>query len=236
MFEIARMDYTQYRKHFFPKQQDGWDILSCCFASPLPPQRCPARLFIDDNCRPRSAAVVMGDFVFLSGEPKLSFLKEVAGRDGLLLIARNEGWQEQLPALAGESFADYKCYPRYRFSLAAKEDQLQQILSSLPEGMRLERIDQSWFEHSRKVAWMRDFCSQFACWEDYARWGCGFLLTKEGRPLSGASSYLVSGERFHHPGTDRGQPAGQGVRQISQRRTDCRRAGAGNLPRLGCGQ
>lgn len=133
MFEIARMDYTQYRKHFFPKQQDGWDILSCCFASPLPPQRCPARLFIDDNCRPRSAAVVMGDFVFLSGEPKLSFLKEVAGRDGLLLIARNEGWQEQLPALAGESFADYKCYPRYRFSLAAKEDQLQQILSSLPE-------------------------------------------------------------------------------------------------------
>lgn len=92
MFEIARMDYTQYRKHFFPKQQDGWDILSCCFASPLPPQCCPARLFIDDNCRPRSAAVVMGDFVFLSGEPKLSFLKEVAGRDGLLLIARNEGW------------------------------------------------------------------------------------------------------------------------------------------------
>lgn len=196
MFEIARMDYTQYRKHFFPKQQDGWDILSCCFASPLPPQRCPARLFIDDNCKPRSAAVVMGDFVFLSGEPKLSFLKEVAGRDGLLLIARNEGWQEQLPALAGESFADYKCYPRYRFSLAAKEDQLQQILSSLPEGMRLERIDQSWFEHSRKVAWMRDFCSQFACWEDYARWGCGFLLTKEGRPLSGASSYLVSESGF----------------------------------------
>ena len=96
---------------FSPKQQDGWDILSCCFESPLPPQRCPARLFIDDNCRPRSAAVVMGDFVFLSGEPKLSFLKEVAGRDGLLLIARNEGWQEQLPALAGESFADYKCYP-----------------------------------------------------------------------------------------------------------------------------
>ena len=32
MFEIARMDFTQYRKHFFPKQQDGWDILSCCFA------------------------------------------------------------------------------------------------------------------------------------------------------------------------------------------------------------
>ena len=101
MFEIARMDYTQYRKHFFPKQQDGWDILSCCFASPLPPQRCPARLFIDDNCRPRSAAVGM-----------------------------------------------------------------------------------------------RDFCSQFTCWEDYARWGCGFLLTKEGRPLSGASSYLVSESGF----------------------------------------
>ena len=35
MFEIARMDFTQYRKHFFPKQQDGWDILSCCFESPL---------------------------------------------------------------------------------------------------------------------------------------------------------------------------------------------------------
>lgn len=34
MFKIARMDYTQYRKHFFPKQQDGWDILSCCFAKP----------------------------------------------------------------------------------------------------------------------------------------------------------------------------------------------------------
>ena len=77
MFEIARMDFTQYRKHFFPKQQDGWDILSCCFASPLPPQCCPARLFIDDNCRPRSAAVVMGDFVFLSGEPKLSFLRRL---------------------------------------------------------------------------------------------------------------------------------------------------------------
>lgn len=93
----------------------------------------PARLFIDDNCRPRSAAVVMGDFVFLSGEPKLSFLKEVAGRDGLLLIARNEGWQEQLPALAGESFADYKCYPRYRFSLAAKEDHFA-ANSLLPAG------------------------------------------------------------------------------------------------------
>lgn len=193
MVEIAREGYAQYRARFFPERQDRWDILSCCFASPLPPQRCPAKLFADDDCRPRSAAVAMGDFLFLSGEPRLSFLREAIGRDGLLLIARDERWL----TLAEEHFFRCRRYLRYRFSLATGVQQkLQQILSTLPEGMRLEPIGQSWFERSRKIAWMRDFCSQFACWEDYARWGCGFLLTRQGEALSGASSYLVSDSGF----------------------------------------
>ncbi len=192
MFEVPRAEYRQVAAAF---EQMGvrrrWELLSCCFDSPLPEERSPVRLLTDCRAQPHSAAVIMGDFALLYGQADPQLLAGFA-RPGLLLIGSRE-WQQ----LAQERFA-CRSYQRQRFLLRPDErllHHLQQLARPVP-GTRLEPIGERWFSDCRSREWAADFCSQFACFTDYARWGRGILLIQNDEPVSGASSYLVSRTGF----------------------------------------
>lgn len=168
-----------------------WRMLDCCLDSPLPEERCPARLLVDHCAQPHSAAAVMGDFALLYGQADPTLLMEAA-RPGRLLIG-SPAWQR----LAQERLV-CRSYQRQHFLLEPQPTllcRLRQLAQPLP-GTRLEPIDQRWFFYCRGQEWAADFCSQFACDSDYARWGRGVFLLRDGQPVSGASSYLVSRTGF----------------------------------------
>lgn len=198
MMVLQRKDYNRY-KGYFPQiagKEKGWQMLSCCFDSPFSQEQSPASFAVDSREHPSCAAVMMGDFRFFFGKPQAGFLQEAVGeRTNQLVIAPDHRWL----ALAEEIFEDALRYQRQRFRFyrnAQVLNKLRHLSQHLPEGTRLEAIDRYWFEQSRHHTWMYDFCSQFSDYESYRRHGLGFLLTRDGKPLSGASSYLVSNTGF----------------------------------------
>lgn len=183
MQHIEQEKYAEVCKRFFP-EKSGWDMLSCCVDTPA--HRGFVHLFVDCAAAARSVAVQMGDFLFLGGVPDEKFLRSVVDRSGLLLIG--EHWLEMAQRLLGQS----RRYLRYRMQLKNPPSQLP----PLPVGCSLEPIGPHWFAECQKTPWMRDFCSQFACFAQYQRYGMGFVLVRDGQALSGASSYLTSPTGF----------------------------------------
>ncbi|MBS5138096.1 MAG: GNAT family N-acetyltransferase [Negativibacillus massiliensis] len=185
MIVLSRAQYEIYRKMLnIPADTKEWSLLDCCFDSTLN----QAEFVVDRLDGPKSAAIILGDFVFLFGEKNRTFLTELLSeRQTSILMAEEEYLQ-----LAQEIFPKTKRYFRYKMSFQGSLTQLTQWTKSFPQGYCLEAIDEKWFEECKKQEWMKDFCSQFSSYRDYQQYGLGFLLTKEGRALSGASSYLIS--------------------------------------------
>lgn len=185
MIVLNQAQYELYRNMLnIPADTKEWSMLDCCFDSPLN----QAEFMVDRLDCPESAAIVLGDFVFLFREKNRTFLTELlSGRQTSILMAEEEYLQ-----LAQKIFPKTKRYFRYKLSFQGSLTQLTQWTQSLPQGYCLEAIEEKWFEECKKQEWMKDFCSQFSSFQEYRQYGLGFLLTREGRALSGASSYLIS--------------------------------------------
>ncbi len=189
---FAEKKEYEYYKQFFPKlteKTENWKLSDCCFDSPI----AQAKFIINRRNNPTAAAVLMGDFIFCFGTADKIFLSEaVAGRESLILMTPQDGWGEA----AKQLFCKSRAYLRYSFSLSLGSGIYKTDEKPLPVGTELVPIEESWFYQCKKEEWMRDFCSQFADFSEYQRYGMGFLLLKDGKPVSGASSYLVSRSGF----------------------------------------
>lgn len=68
-------------------------------------------------------------------------------------------------------------------------EKLERIAASLDEGYKLKLIDEAIFYESKKHQWTYDWTSQFPDYEGYQKHGLGVVILKDGKPVSGASSY-----------------------------------------------
>jgi len=74
MIVLSRAQYEAYRKMLnIPADTKEWSMLDCCFDSPLN----QAEFVVDRLDGPKSAAIILGDFVFLFGEKNRTFLTEL---------------------------------------------------------------------------------------------------------------------------------------------------------------
>lgn len=191
MILTEKKEYAFYKNAFpeLKEKRKPWDLLDCCFDSPI----AQAKFIINRRDNPTSAAVLMGDFIFCFGTADENFLSEaVAGRESLILMTPKNGWGQA----AKQLFCKSREYLRYSFSLSLRSGNYKTDKKSLPTGTELVPIEESWFYQCRKEEWMQDFCSQFKSFSEYQQYGMGFLLLKDGKPVSGASSYLVSRSGF----------------------------------------
>lgn len=190
MIQLNPQQYPQVAGWFEKDEQARWEMTDCCFDSPLE----QGSVWVDRLEQPQRAAVLLGDFLFLQGRADASFLKQAAVKNGLLLM----GEQDWL-CCAKESFVKTKEYLRYRFDgsgLLQNCEKLRALRDRLPEGMRLQKIDEEWFERCRNEEWMQDFVSQYRSFAEYRSTAGGWLLLAGEQPVSGASCYLASRKGF----------------------------------------
>ena len=83
---------------------------------------------------------------------------------------------EEKQALAEEKNEIYRAY-------------LSEIVSACPPEFALRPIDEQIFRQSRETAWMRDWTSAYADYDEYQRLGFGVVLEKDGEIVAGASAY-----------------------------------------------
>ena len=161
---------------------DGWEetlVWSCL-------QKVMGKIYVTDPNSPRSAFAFVGCFAFYAGEPNRE-LAEHKPEGFVIMTPRDARWA----ALIEECYPDAKRAVRYaikkntRFDLEA----LRRELSRLPEGYELRPIDGELYDLCLQDPVTRDFVSCFGSREKFMELGRGMVILKDGRIVSGASSY-----------------------------------------------
>lgn len=155
-------------------------------------------LWLDEETSPTCALIVSGDIAFFAGDSGgagadqlLHAMTEAyAGRE-LIMTAREEGWFERLRRIVGPEAEEYERYALRKEAEGFNPEQLNAFAQALPVGYRLVPIDGAWYHEVIKEKWSRDFCALFPSEEVFLREGLGYLALWDGKPVSGASSYIA---------------------------------------------
>ena len=161
---------------------EGWDdtaVFSCL-------EGVMGKVLVTDLESPRSAAAVIGGYAFLTGEPD----PELVGfkREGdFVMVPQSEDWSR----LIEERFPDSERAIRYALKKDTRfsRERLLKMAAALPEGYELKRLDGELYDQCVSEPALFDQVGAFGSKEKYLELGRGVAVVKEGRMVSGASSY-----------------------------------------------
>ncbi len=161
---------------------DGWQetlIYSCL-------QGVMGKVFVTDIEAPKSAYAYVGCFAFYAGEPN----KELVANkpDGFVIMTpQNDAWAN----LIEECHPSAKKVTRYATKKDTRfnQDVLKGFVNELPQGYELHEIDAELYNLCLESPVTVDFVSSFESKETFLENGRGMVITKDGRIVSGASSY-----------------------------------------------
>ncbi len=160
----------------------GWQetlIYSCL-------QRVMGKVFVENIENPRSAFAFVGCFGFYAGEPNRELVMNKP--DGfVIMVPQNEVWARLIE----------ECYPaankvtRYAIKKDTRFDveKLQKEVDRLPAGYELRQIDSEIYDKCLENPVTAAFVGCFASKENYLKMGRGMVILKDGKIVSGASSY-----------------------------------------------
>lgn len=134
-----------------------------------------------------AAAADLGDFTFLAGTPSPELI--LPEPDFRILVPGNSGWQRMIETVCGPKARQITRYAFYKDFGCFDRENLGRLAGRLPEGFTLRKVDRERYNQCRKESWSRDFVAQYPTWEAYSARGLGFVAEKNGRLVSGASSY-----------------------------------------------
>ena len=161
---------------------DGWKetlIYSCL-------QKVMGKIYVTDIDDPKAACAYVGCFAFYAGEPdKEIVLNKPAGF--VIMTPQNTAWAE----LIEECYPSAKKVSRYAISKDTRFDRsvLNRFVKELPAGYELREIDSEIYDRCLGNPVTEDFVSSFESKEEYLKKGRGMVIIKNGRIVSGASSY-----------------------------------------------
>ncbi|MDO4803285.1 MAG: GNAT family N-acetyltransferase [Lachnospiraceae bacterium] len=161
---------------------EGWQetlIYSCM-------QKVMGKVYVTDLEQPKSALAHIGCFAFYGGEPERELVM-VRPAGFVIMAPQNEAWAE----LIEECWPSAKKAVRYAIKKDTKFDtaMLKKMANAVPKGYELRKIDGEIYDQCLKDPVTYDFVSSFESKEAYLRLGRGMVLLKDGRIVSGASSY-----------------------------------------------
>ena len=161
---------------------EGWQetmVYSCL-------QKVMGKVFVTNTDHPKSVCAYAGCFAFYAGEPDKEIVKNKP-EGFVIMVPKNEEWAE----LIEECYSGAKKVIRY----AIKKDtifdreKLQGFVNELPAGYEIHEIDADIFDKCLDNPVTEDFVSSFESKESFLKIGRGMVIIKDGRIVSGASSY-----------------------------------------------
>lgn len=160
----------------------GWQetlIYSCL-------QNVMGKIYVTDTQNPMSAFALVGCFGFFAGKPDRKLVSDKP--DGfVIMVPQNEEWA----ALIEECYPSAKRVKRFAIKKDTKFDVelLRREISKLPPGYNLKQIDSDIYDMCLENPVFTDFVSAFENKEQYLKIGRGMVILKDGKIVSGASSY-----------------------------------------------
>lgn len=148
----------------------------------------------DDPQCPKAAMAMLGDFCFFAGRASrelVRFKPEECERDFMIMVPPNEAWAGCIEACFGEKAKKVTRYAIKKEAHVWDLKRLCSIVAGLPEEYESKLLDEAVFAYARENHWASDWVSQFPDYESFRDKGLGFVILKDGIPVSGASSYSV---------------------------------------------
>ncbi|MBQ6426445.1 MAG: GNAT family N-acetyltransferase [Clostridia bacterium] len=162
---------------------EGWEetIIYACL------QKIMGKVYVTDPETPVSAMAFAGCFAFYAGLPD----KELICRkpEGFVIMTpQNEEWAACIEAC----FPDAEKRIRYAIKKDTRFDVplLRKLVLSIPEGYELRTIDGDLFDQCLENQMTEDFVSSFESKEHFLDMGRGVVILRDGKIVSGASSYI----------------------------------------------
>lgn len=172
---------------------EGWDetlIWSCL-------QGHMGRAWADDVDMPSAAQIITGDFCFFAGNANTTQAKELVcnipddySRPWILIIPEDETWHGLIEDVYINRFNRYMRYAIKKEPHVFDKDKLQGFIDALPKEYCIVPIDERLYHLTQSESWSGDFCSQFPSFTDYHKYGLGYVVLYEEKPVCGASSYI----------------------------------------------
>ena len=152
--------------------------------------------YVDDLENPVTAQIIVGIFVFYSGDPETDAAEEVLNNlpDYNLIIVDREGWKDRIEAVHRNKFEKFHRYSLERNPEHLDRAHMEGILSSLPEGCELKKVDKDIAEKDSFNELSEDFVSQFESIDDFIARGVGFAVLRNGEVVSAATSFSIYDE------------------------------------------
>lgn len=149
-------------------------------------QKVMGKIYVTDPDEPVSTFAYVGCFGFASGEPNRELLENKP--EGFSIITpQNEAWV----ALIEEVYSNARKVTRYAIKKDTRFDTtvLQKNIDKRPKEYEIKEIDSDLYNKCIQDPVTRDFVSSFADKKQYLELGRGIVILKEGKIVSGASSY-----------------------------------------------
>ena len=175
---IYELENTSKAKGLF----EGWQetLITSCL------QKVMGKIFVTDLSEPVSAFAFVGCFGFFAGKPDQELVKSKP-KGFSLLTPQNRQWAELIEA----TYPDAKKVTRYAIRKDTHFDvnSLKKNLLLLPDGYELKEIDAELYDKCLESPVTADFVSSFQNKAAYLRDGRGVVVVRNGKIVSGASSY-----------------------------------------------
>ena len=175
IYELA--DTSKVEKLF-----GGWE--DTCIYSCL--QKVMGKIYVTDEENPRSAMAFAGCFAFYAGEPDRELVSEKP-KGFVIMVPLNESWA----ALIEECFPNAEKATRYAIkkNTRFRKEVLERIAAGLPAGYEMRKIDGEIYDRCLSDPEFRDLVGSFDSKEQFLELGRGMVVTKNGKVVSGVSSY-----------------------------------------------
>ena len=161
---------------------DGWEetlIWSCL-------QGVMGKIRVTDTDCPSAACARQGCFFFYAGNPERELVLDPFSGFAIM-TPQNDEWAK----LIMECFPSARRATRYAIKKNTRfdTDKLERMAGTLPKGYEMKAIDSELYDMCLNDPMTEDFVSVFDNKEQFLRLGRGIVITKNGKIVSGASSY-----------------------------------------------
>lgn len=166
----------------------GWEetlIYSCL-------QGIMGKIYTDNIANPSSAMAILGDFVFFAGKPNVELVlykPEWCTQDFIIMVPQNEEWEILIETYYVQNMKKVSRYAIKKEPHIFDKEKLTKIISTLPDNYELKMIDEEIYHKCKTAEWSRDLVAQYKDYGTYHRLGLGAVILKDGKVISGASSY-----------------------------------------------
>lgn len=143
--------------------------------------------YVDSMLHPTSAMIMIGDLCFFAGVPNRNLVMNVK-KNIFILAYLNSDWETVIESCYGDKI---KKHIRY----ATKKDTtfdihlLQNNVQQLSNEYCMKPIDHKIYQQLLKEDWSKDLCSVYDSYDEYQRFGIGYVIYHDDMIVSGASAY-----------------------------------------------